>query len=150
MKLVDSNVWLALTLSKHVFHSSVHAWLAAETQAAELLFCRSTQQSLLRLLTTSAVLSPYGVPALTNRQAWELYELLMADSRIAWSDEPAGLESLWQKLAVSNMASPKQWMDAYLAAFAMAGGYQLVSTDRGFAQYPGLQFVLLPSHSTPP
>jgi hypothetical protein len=27
-------------------------------------------------------------------------------------------------------------MDTYLAAFAMAGGYQLVTTDEDFLQYP--------------
>ena len=32
MKLVDSNVWLTLTLSKHVFHVATRAWLKAETR----------------------------------------------------------------------------------------------------------------------
>jgi predicted nucleic acid-binding protein len=34
-------------------------------------------------------------------------------------------------------------MDAYLAAFAIAGGHQLVTTDKGFAQYPGLSLHVL-------
>jgi predicted nucleic acid-binding protein len=29
-------------------------------------------------------------------------------------------------------------MDAYLAAFAMAGGYQLVTADKAFKQFKGL------------
>ena len=40
------------------------------------------------------------------------------------------------------MASPKLWMDAYLAAFAIAGGCQLVTTDQGFAQFPSLRCLL--------
>jgi predicted nucleic acid-binding protein len=34
-------------------------------------------------------------------------------------------------------------MDAYLAAFALAGGYRLVTTDRGFRQFNGLDVVVL-------
>lgn len=34
-------------------------------------------------------------------------------------------------------------MDAYLAAFAMAGGYRMVTTDRAFRQFQGLDLVLL-------
>lgn len=42
-------------------------------------------------------------------------------------------------------ASPKVVMDAYLAAFAVAGGYRLVTLDRAFVQFKGLeQDVLLP------
>jgi predicted nucleic acid-binding protein len=34
-------------------------------------------------------------------------------------------------------------MDAYLAAFAMAGGLQLVTTDKDFKQFNGLNLVVL-------
>jgi hypothetical protein len=36
-------------------------------------------------------------------------------------------------------------MDAYLAAFALAGGYRLVTIDAGFTQFAGLDLVLLGS-----
>jgi uncharacterized protein len=96
------------------------------------LFCRMTQQSFLRLLTSSAVLAPYGVSALSNSAAWSTYEGFLADERIAWVEEPRGLESVWKRLARATQASPKLWMDAYLAAFAMSAGYQLVTTDKAF------------------
>jgi predicted nucleic acid-binding protein len=35
-------------------------------------------------------------------------------------------------------------MDAYLAAFARAGGHRLVTTDRAFRQFSGVDLVLLP------
>ena len=137
MKLADSNFWLALALSKHVFHDAVKTWLGAETQAEQVLFCRATQQSFLRLLTTSAVLVPYGIPPLENRAAWSAYEAFLADKRIAWVDEPPGLDLLWKRLTGASKASPKLWMDAYLAAFAMAGRYQMVTTDKTFEQFKG-------------
>ncbi len=42
-----------------------------------------------------------------------------------------------------DTASPKIWMDAYLAAFALAGGYQMVTTDAAFKQFRGLDLLLL-------
>src|SRR4051812_39130718 len=117
MTLADSNVWLALTLSKHIFHAAAQAWFAAEPKSAKILFCRSTQQSYLRLLTTKAVLAPFGVAPLTNDEAWLAYEGWQSDTRIAYANEPVGVERLWKKLAGRKTSSPKAWMDAYLAAF---------------------------------
>jgi uncharacterized protein len=34
-------------------------------------------------------------------------------------------------------------MDAYLAAFAIAGGHQLVTTDKAFKQFQGLDLLVL-------
>jgi uncharacterized protein len=142
MALTDSNVWLALTLSKHALHPVARDWMdgVARGRAA---FCRATQQSFLRLLTTAAVLTPYGVPPLTNKAAWDTYEGLRADGRVTWTAEPKGLEGLWKKFARYPNASPKLWMDAYLAAFAIAGGHQLVTTDRAFRQFKDLDVLVL-------
>ena len=35
------------------------------------------------------------------------------------------------------------WSDAWLAAFAKAAGLGVVTFDRGFAQYQGIQCVIL-------
>jgi len=142
MPLADSNVWLALALSKHVFHGAARAWLTKQAPG-EALFCRATQQSFLRLLTTDAVLSPFGIPPLTNKAAWAVYEGFVADERIGWVEEPRGLEAVWKKLAVRPKVSPKLWMDAYLAAFALAGGYRLATTDKAFKQFKNLDLLVL-------
>ena len=144
MMLCDSNVWLALALSKHVHHITTRDWLGTVKEPASILLCRATQQTFLRLLTNASVLSPYGNPPLTNREAWSAYESLLTDDRITFqADEPAGLEPLWKGLAVRGTASPKLWMDAYLAAFALAGGYQMVTTDAAFKQFQGLDLLIL-------
>ena len=109
-----------------------------------MCFCRATQQTLLRLLTNASVLSPYGNPPLTNRQAWEAYEALLGDDRVVLrAEEPAGLETHWERFAVCDTASPKLWMDAFLAAFALAGGYRMVTTDAACKQFRGLDLELL-------
>jgi toxin-antitoxin system PIN domain toxin len=143
MPLADSNVWLALALSKHQFHAAARKWLGRQSARAPALFCRSTQQSFLRLLTTAAVLAPYGVPALSNKTAWRVYEGFRDDERVAWAEEPDGLESTWKRLAGGSQASPKLWMDAYLAAFAMSGEHQLVTTDKAFRQFKKLDLLVL-------
>jgi toxin-antitoxin system PIN domain toxin len=145
--LADTNFWLALTLSKHVFHPSAHDWFNGQPATAPLLFCRATQQSLLRLLTTESVLRPYDVPPMTNAAAWKVYEDLLSNRRVAWAAEPdaADLESRWKSLAATGAASPKLWRDAYLAAFAIEGGHRLVTTDKGFKQFKGLDPIVLPT-----
>lgn len=144
MFLCDSNVWLSLALSAHIHHRATRDWLDTTAEPSSALFCRATQQSLLRLLTTAAVLAPYGNPPLTNREAWQIYQAFAADDRISLVDEePAGVEYAWVEMASAGTASPKLWMDAYLAAFARCAGYTLVTTDTAFTQFPNLNLRLL-------
>ena len=144
MNLCDANVWLALALSAHVHQPRARAWFEAVTAPGTMLFCRATQQAFLRLLTNAAVLGAYGNPPLTNDEAWAAYEALMADDRVGFvAVEPPGLESRWKAFALRDTASPKLWMDAYLAAFALEAGLRLVTTDRAFHQFPGLDVLSL-------
>lgn len=111
MIFCDSNVWLALALSGHSHHTVAREWLETVEDPASVVLCRATQQSFLRLLTNSTVLGLYGNPPLTNREAWAVWEALLADDRIVFqADEPAELDSLWKQLAVRETASPKLWM----------------------------------------
>lgn len=144
MDLCDSNIWLALALSKHAHHVAAREWFEARDAPASILFCRATQQTFLRLMTNASVLGPYGNPPLTNRQAWMAFQALLADDRVAFvGNEPAGLEAHWSHFALRDTASPKVWMDAYLAAFALAGGHRFVTSDAGFRQFRGLDLELL-------
>jgi toxin-antitoxin system PIN domain toxin len=142
--LCDSNVCLALALSKHVHHTAVREWIESIEEPASILFCRATQQAFLRLLTNASVLRPYGNPSLTNREAWSACGALLADDRIVFrANEPAGVEPLWEEFAVRGTASPKLWMDAYLAAFALAGRFRMVTTDVGLRQFQGIDLLVL-------
>lgn len=144
MILLDSNVWLALTLSSHVHHAVARLWLDQQQQPLSIWFCRPTQMSYLRLLTTEAVLRPYQRKALTNTEALELFEAFMSDGRIGLRlDEPLGLEAEWRLFASRQTASAKLWMDAYLAAFCRSGGYTMVTTDGAFKQFEGLTVQIL-------
>jgi toxin-antitoxin system PIN domain toxin len=137
-------VWLALALSAHQHHATARDWLETVGEPASVTFCRATHQSFLRLLTNSTVLGAYGNPPLSNREAWEVCEAFLSDDRIVLqTKEPPDLEIRWRELSSCDTASPKLWMDAYLAAFATAGGYRMVTTDHAFRQFPDLDLLVL-------
>lgn len=142
--LCDVNVWIALSLEQHALRQQAAEWLDSVYEPASLLFCRSTQQSFLRLLTTASIVARFGYTPLTNSQAWTTYEAFLADDRIVYRpDEPPGLQRLWRELATRPTPSPKLWMDAYLAAFAISAGLTFVTADSAFRQFPSLDLLLI-------
>jgi len=143
VKLPDVNIWLALTLSGHSHHTAARAWLDSQEPLASIFLCRATQQGLLRLLTTAEVLAGYDIPPLTNREAWAVVESFMADERMAFANEPVGVEETWKALANRDANSPKLWMDAWLAAFSLCSGFQLITTDKAFSQFKGLDLLVV-------
>jgi len=143
--LFDTNVWIAAIFSSHPFHSRAQAALAERTAADPAVFCRSTQQSFLRLTSTEALLRTYGARGLTNRDALVALSDLMTLPQVCDRPEPPGTVALWHRVAARDTASPKLWMDAYLAAFALSGGLGLVSLDHDFKSFEmqGLNLILL-------
>jgi predicted nucleic acid-binding protein len=95
---------------------------------------------LLRLLTTSAVMGDDTV--LTQSQAWRVYDACMADGRTLFLDEPPTLETRFRALTREELASPKDWADSYLQAFASEAGLTLVTFDRAL-QKKNAEVVLL-------
>lgn len=146
--LCDANIWLALAVSGHSHHSVARAWFDSVDAPASILFCRTTQQAFLRLLTNAAVQAPFGDPPLTNEEAWAAYEALIADDRVVFGEEPDDLERVWRELGARPTASHRLWTDAYLAAFAIAGAFRLVTNDSGFRQFQALDLLLLSDAQT--
>jgi uncharacterized protein len=140
MVLPDINVWLALTFLSHVHHHSAKSWFDALPGDRRCCFCRFTQQGFLRLAN-----NPKAFPqdAVTQDRAWKLYDTIESDPRIEFATEPPQLEPIWRQLTGYPRFSPNAWSDAYLAAFAVAGGYELVSFDQGFKQFFGLNSTIL-------
>ncbi len=141
--LPDVNVWFALSRSEHMHHEAAHAWLSSIDAPKTIAFTRATQQGYLRLLTTAAVMRIYASAPLTNSEAWRLWENWYKDDRTHWIDEPSELLDTWKKYGVIRSASPKLWMDAYLAAIAKETGAQVVTLDQAFKQFKGLDVHLI-------
>ena len=133
--LFDSNVWLALTFSAHPHHERAQQVFASASPDDPVCFCRATQQSFLRLATTPALLRAYGAEGFSNQDAAALFQTLSQLATVRFLPEPEGLEPLWLKLAALPSSSPKVWMDAYLAAFAIRLEVELVTLDRDFANF---------------
>jgi len=125
----DVNVWLALVLDDHVQRTEALRWWD-EFESGTIAFCRVTQLSLLRLLTTAAVMN--GKP-LTMSEAWNAYDALFEDWRVAFIDEPAALTPAVRRLTSGSSSSPRQWADRYLSAFALQCGGSIVTFDRALA-----------------
>ena len=135
--LVDSNLWVASLFPAHEFHDAARKVIGRATASSPVVFCRATQMSVLRLITTPRLLEFYRAEGLTNRDALAALHALLARSGVREREEPPGTVALWHRLASKNSASPKLWMDAYLAAFALAGGMRLVTLDRDFKAFVG-------------
>lgn len=133
--LFDTNVWLAAIFTTHPFHGLAQQALQQATPAAPAVFCRSTQQSFLRLVSTPALLSAYGAEGMNNRDALVALDALQALPQVCLRDEPPDTLALWRAFATRDTASPKVWMDAYLAAFAVAGGLRMVTLDGDFKNF---------------
>jgi toxin-antitoxin system PIN domain toxin len=136
----DVNVWIALTYAGHVHHKKAGAWFEAGAEDDRLCFCRFTQLSLLRLLTTRAVMGDDEV--MNKAQAWQAYDRWMGDSRVLLLDEPANLEGRFRELSSRRRPDPKTWADAYLLAFASVAGLRLVTFDQGLEENTGGILVL--------
>jgi hypothetical protein len=126
----DVNVWFALAVADHPQHRPALAWWNEESSLAG--FSRLTQLGLLRLLTTASAM---GGQPLANREAWRVYDAFLSDPRVRVFPELPALEDLFRSYSSLRQASPKVWVDAYLAAHASANEATLVTFDRSFASY---------------
>lgn len=122
----DANVWLALVWERHIHSDRAREWFEGEG-GAQFFFCRFTQLTVLRLLTTEAIL---GHDTLTMSAAWDVWDKAWADTRISLLAEPEGLEAGFRSRSRLSPASPKVWADAYLLAFASTAGLRPVTFDR--------------------
>ena len=82
MILVDVGVWLAATWGRHVHHHVARHWFEKATD--DLILCRVTQMSLLRLITNPSIL---GEDAVTRSEAWRVIDQIWSDDRVLWSED---------------------------------------------------------------
>lgn len=143
---LDTSVWVAWYFQAHPHHAQAADLLEASSASEAAWLCRATEQSWLRLATTAAVCRAYSSPLLTNAQASAVLATWHAQPHVRCFDaEPSGTRELWLELAGVSSASPKVWMDAYLAAFAIRAGLPLATFDADFRRFEavGLQLRLL-------
>jgi toxin-antitoxin system PIN domain toxin len=126
----DVNVWLALSYPPHIHHEAAENWYESASPSPTLVFCRHTQLSLFRLLSTEAILKQ---DVLSQRRCWEEFDQWIGSGEAIYAEEPAGLESVMRARTSAESVSPKTWADAYLASFAEKSNLPLVTFDRALA-----------------
>lgn len=133
---LDTSVWIAWYFRRHPHHTLAAELLGARSASDPVWLCRATEQSWLRLVTTAAVCRAYSCAVLTNVQAIAALATWHAKPRVRCLDaEPEGTRELWLELAAIPSASPKLWMDAYLAAFAIRADLPFATLDADFRRF---------------
>ena len=103
----------------------------------QFFFCRFTQITVLRLLTTEKIM---GKDVRNMSESWELWDKIWADPRMALLPEPEGLEREFRAHSRFKSRSPKVWADAYLLAFAAVAGLRLVTFRTPHCSHEALTF----------
>ena len=137
--LADVSVLLPLLVRHHEHHDRALRWFDG-LQAGEAVLCRFVQLALVRLLGNRIIMRDYAVSA---SAAWGLIDVLMEDERLEFTAEPALVNSVLPKLLLYPGPTSKLAGDAYLAAFSIAGSMRLVTFDKGFEQFRGLNPALI-------
>src|SRR5262245_50905641 len=138
MHLVDINVWLGMAFQRHASHAAATTWFHGAAQLC--CFCRFTPIGFLRLASNPSAM---GSAAVSMADAWRAYDALFSDPKVGYLEEPEGIEQKFRLLTQSAVFSPKVWNDAYLAAFAELASLEVVTFDKGFAQYPHIKCKIL-------
>ena len=137
--LVDVNVLLALLVRQHQHHQLTRRWFDTLIRR-EAALCRMVHLALVRLLGNTALM---GTTALSAAAAWGVVNELLEDERVEFIIEPQDLDSIMPSLLRYPIPTGKLVGDAYLAAFAIASSRRLVTLDRAFSQFRGLEVDLL-------
>jgi uncharacterized protein len=143
---VDTNVWIAFYFKGHPHNAIAAEFMRRRSVKEPASLTRAVEQSFLRLLTNAALCRGYDSPLISNPMAVDILEEWRDQPHIRCLDaEPEGTRELWLKLAAVPSPSPKVWMDAYLAAFAIRAGLPLATFDTDFRGFEaeGLRLNLL-------
>jgi toxin-antitoxin system PIN domain toxin len=138
--LPDLNVWLALAWPEHSHHQhAVRYW--EQQAAAQVLFCTVTALGLVRLVCQPKLM---GTTVKNAAEASALLEALCQQPGVQLAaPEHVGWE-VFHQLPRSAELPARLCTDAHLAALAITNGWRLVSFDRDFERFEGLERLLLP------
>ncbi len=137
--LPDVNVWLALVDRHHEHHPRARRYRDGES-APRIAFCRVSMLGLLRLGTNPVV--THG-EAFTASEAWNAYRAFRMLPEVAFLDEPPQLEAQLAAWSDAEDFPVRAWTDCYLASVALLSSSRLISFDRDFARFDGLEFLRL-------
>jgi toxin-antitoxin system PIN domain toxin len=136
MRCVDVNVLVDAHRPEAPRHREVRAWLEGARRAREPLGVpRSVAAGFLRIVTHPRVFrDPTPVPV-----ALAFLDALYASPAVVAVDPGERHWSIFRDLCERLELRGNDVPDAYLAALALEQGVVWVSSDRGFARFPGVR-----------
>jgi len=137
--MCDVNFLLAFAAEGHMHHKAARHWFE-KNPGVTVNVCRVAQLGFLRLLNNPAVMKD---AVMDSMACWEIWEQLVDSGYFCFAEvEPQGLETALKKFTSQKAYTPRLWTDAYLAAFACAGKYTMLTFDRGFAKFDNLVYEI--------
>ena len=129
---------LALLWNRHADSERARTWFE-QVDEEQFFFCRFTQITVLRLLTSEWVM---GSDTKSLAEAWSLWDRIWADERVDLLAEPDDLEKDFRWRSRLTERSSKVWVDSYLLAFAAVAGLKFITFERGL-QRRGAEVVVI-------
>ena len=106
-----------------------------------MLFCTVTALGLVRLVGQPKLM---GAAVKTSGEASALLEAFCQQPGVSMASAELNAWDVFHLLLRSGELPARLCIDAYLAAVAMANGWRLVSFDRDFERFEGLERLALP------
>lgn len=136
MRCVDVNVLVDAHRPDGLRHEVARSWLEAARTAAEPLgIPRIVASGFLRIVTHPRVFREPTPPAI----AWAFVDALYASPAVITLDPEERHWTIFRDLTAPMDLRGNDLPDAYLAAIAIEHGATFVTSDRGFARFPGLR-----------
>jgi uncharacterized protein len=142
--IVDVDVLLPLVIRAHPAHPVAIEWFNTQPEAG-VGWCLPVKLGILRLLCNPKVM---GRDALLPTRALDVWAALVANPRMTEIGRiPVEHEAHLRRLIADREPSPNVWTDAWLAALAICLSCEMVTFDRGFRSFDGLDLRLLQAGS---
>jgi toxin-antitoxin system PIN domain toxin len=138
--IADVNVLFPLLCEGHLARPAALRWF--ERQSIKSVgWCLLTRLAVLRLLSNAKVM---GSSVQTPDNALHAWDALQNDERMEGVDLlPEKHEEIFRSLVAKRRPDPNLWADAWLAALAESGDWELVTFDQDFQQFSLSRWQLL-------
>lgn len=140
MRLWDVNLWVYAFRSDSPLHEIARASVQAALEEPEpFLFSPGIASSFLRLVTNSRIFKEPSRLA----EAWLFVDALESHRAAVYADMDPMAFGIFKHLCLVSDSRGSAIRDAYIAALAIRHDALLVTADRGFALYKGLELELV-------
>ena len=136
MILWDVNLWVYAFRSDSPLHHVARAELDGTSRTRDaFLFCPHVAASFLRLVTNTRVFAQPSRP----EEAWTFIDVLESRQDLVRAEIDPVTFGIFKHLCLVSKATGNDVPDALLASIAIRYDATLVTTDRGFKRYEGLE-----------